>query len=269
MALGPQLLTDLIQLQREGRLPSGRNVIEIGAQQLSNHFLRERSDLDVLFKALGRRSVSFGAAPALPTGPDYIERLPDEAPSSRIFWEALGYKYSAVEFDGHRDSIPLDLNQDLVPARLRSAFDLVVNCGTTEHVANQANAFKAIHDLVKPGGLMIHDLPAGGMPTHGLFAYNMQFFFVLCRENNYNVLDLGLVYCGRAPFPADIFDSNARFAQLASHQDPRYSLPFDRDVGHSLFNIRAVLRKPADAAFVTPLDLPAELAERVKGANRR
>ena len=44
--------------------------------------------------------------------------------------------------------------------------------GTTEHVANQLQPFKIIHDLAAAGALMLHVLPAGGMPNHGLVSYN-------------------------------------------------------------------------------------------------
>jgi hypothetical protein len=33
-----------------------------------------------------------------------------------------------------------------------------VNFGTTEHVANQLNAFKLIHDLAAKGCIMVHTL---------------------------------------------------------------------------------------------------------------
>ena len=187
-----------------------------------------------------------------------VEQLPDASPSSRTFWESLGYEYTAFEFEGHRNVERLDLNRDLVPRRLRSSFDLLVNAGTTEHVANQDNAFRVIHDLTKPGGLMIHDVPAGGMMTHGLFGYNMQFFWVLCRENDYEVLDLGLVHCGSAPIHVDVVTTNTQTARLAAHSDPRYSLPINSELAVPIFMIRAALRKANDRPYCTPLDLPEE-----------
>jgi hypothetical protein len=77
----------------------------------------------------------------------------------------------------------LDLNYDEVPAENRGRYDLVTNFGTTEHVVNQLNAFKIIHDLTAPGGVMIHELPAQGQIDHGFFAYNPKFFHKLELSN--------------------------------------------------------------------------------------
>ena len=64
---------------------------------------------------------------------------------------------------------------------------MVTNFGTTEHIANQLQSFKIIHDLAAPGALMLHVVPAGGMPTDGLVSYNPKFFWLLCRSNGYRV----------------------------------------------------------------------------------
>ena len=109
----------------------------------------------------------------------------------------MGFSYNAVEYGGHRGVTSLDLNRDHVPYRLRSSFDLVVNAGTTEHVVNQDNAFRVMHDLTKVGGVMMHEVPAGGMLTHGVVSYNPQFFWLLCRDNNYEVIDLTVSHAGR------------------------------------------------------------------------
>ena len=258
MGLGPQLVCNLLELRRADKLPTEGRVAEIGAQQLSNAFLRARNELNELYSLFGKEPVELGG-PFVNQMVSGVEQMPETSPSSRVFWESLGYEYTAFEFGGHRDVLSLDLNQDLVPQDLRSSFDLLVNSGTTEHVANQDNAFRIVHDLTKPGGLIIHDVPAGGMMTHGMFGYNMQFFWVLCRDNDYEVLDLGLVYCGSAPIHPDVIDSNSRMARFATHFDKRYALPISPELDVPIFMIRATLRKASDRPYSTPLDLPEEL----------
>jgi hypothetical protein len=49
--------------------------------------------------------------------------------------------------DGSLGSIPLDLNFDSIQTRHKGKYSLVTNFGTTEHVANQLNAFKIIRRL--------------------------------------------------------------------------------------------------------------------------
>jgi hypothetical protein len=65
-----------------------------------------------------------------------------------------------------------------------------VNFGTTEHVANQLNAFKLIHDLAAKGCIMVHTLPSHGQFNHGLVNYNPKFFWMLARSNGYRLLHM-------------------------------------------------------------------------------
>lgn len=169
MGVSKQDLNLLIQLKEEGHIPSSGAIIEIGAQQLSNDFLTAREAVErmgVLFDA--------GAGYSLPQPSDTtpahaaIVHLDPAAPLSRPFWQWLGLDYASIDIDGSPDSIPLDLNCDSVPRGALGKYGLVTNFGTTEHVANQLNAFKAIHDLTSHGGVMVHNVPAQGMANHGL-----------------------------------------------------------------------------------------------------
>jgi 2-polyprenyl-3-methyl-5-hydroxy-6-metoxy-1,4-benzoquinol methylase len=65
---------------------------------------------------------------------------------------ALGFEHASIDI-AENITIRLDLNNDRVPENFRGGFDLVINAGTMEHLANQENAFRAIHDLTRPGGL--------------------------------------------------------------------------------------------------------------------
>src|SRR5207244_461624 len=105
----------------------------------------------------------------------------------------------------------LDLNRDAVPRKLRGRFDLLVNAGTTEHVANQDNAFRVMHDLTASRGLMMHTVPGGGQMTHGLFVYTPKFFWHLCRENGYEIVKLRMSPFGVGPAHPDVVQSNARW----------------------------------------------------------
>jgi SAM-dependent methyltransferase len=253
MGLGRGVLQEIIALKRTGMLPGRAKVIEIGAQQLSNDFLRADAELDEL-----AREFSLSAPPQLatPIAAGFtaagLELQSDQAPASRAFWEAIGFQYAALDFDGHRDSCALDLNRDQVPAELHNKFDLAINTGTTEHVANQDHAFRVIHDLVRKGGVMLHELPAMGMPTHGLLTYTMKFFWHLCRENAYQVLRLEMLPGGIAPLPDNIVATNRQYGRLqAAH-------PFESEPIRDRY-IAASLRKVTGAAYVTPLDVPADI----------
>lgn len=253
MGLAADTILSLINLRRAGRLPDRAEVMEIGAQQLSNSFLRATAELAELYGLFGRKPADLGA-PRETTIVDGLERQAEEAPASQPFWESLGFSYSALEYGGHRGVTSLDLNCDRVPYALRGSFDLVVNAGTTEHVVNQDNAFRVIHDLTKVDGMMMHEVPAGGMLTHGVVSYNPQFFWLLCRYNNYEVFDLTVVHNVDAPISNDVTLSNNQFARSRHPIAAQLKVP--------VIFISAILQKKSGAAFVTPLDVPAEALRR-------
>lgn len=248
MGLGAQFLDELIALKRSDAVTTGK-VIEIGAQQLANSFLRADGTLGEAYRLFDCRRPDLGT-PRDAGIVDGLEHQPDDAPSSRQFWESLGFNYACIDFGGLRDSFAVDLNRDAVPRRLRGTGDLVVNAGTTEHVANQDNAFRVIHDLTRRGGLMIHEVPAGGLFTHGLVSYNIKFFWHLCRENRYRVVSLRVDDSGTLPMPKDLIDSNLQFGG---------GIGAASDAEVRCFTIRAALRKSDDLAFVTPMDIPEKV----------
>jgi hypothetical protein len=181
MGLGRAFLADLLALKRSDALHGCTRVIEIGAQRLADSFLQSDDLLDALCGLFGRPRVQLGA----PVG---AENVAAEAPPSRPFWTSLGMTYAAIDHDGHRDSFALDLNRDAVPDDLKGAFHLVVNVGTTAHVANQDNAFRVIHDLTGRRGIMYHEVSGDGLGDHGLISYNPKFFSRLCYCNGYRSL---------------------------------------------------------------------------------
>jgi len=141
------------------------------------------------------------------------ELLNQNAPQASMFWKWLGFSYKAIDIDGTPHSIPLDLNYDEVPFKEQGNYQIVTNYGTTEHVANQLNAFKIMHDLVSVDGLMIHNLPAQGMHNHGLVNYNPKFFWLLARSNGYQWLYFD--YCNSTHYyalPQNIIDQAIKFS---------------------------------------------------------
>lgn len=103
-------------------------------------------------------------------------------------FEKAGIKYDAIDIaDGYRTTI-LDLNHSPAPPKFVGAFDLVLNFGTTEHLLNQYNAFKVIHDATKVGGYIVHSLPGTGYSNHGYFTYTPRCFFDIAGYNEYEVV---------------------------------------------------------------------------------
>lgn len=249
MALSLYAAELILQLRRQDSFPERVRMIELGAQQLSNAVLRSRPLLGDLARAFG-----------IPTDPELPEPttrapsdgtrepLPDDAPLAFHLWTHLGVAYASVDLDGSPGSIPLDLNYDEVPPEYRMAHDLVTNFGTTEHIANQLNAFKIVHDLTKVGGIMIHHLPAQGNFNHGLINYSPKFFWMLARSNGYEWLHFDFTYSGvYTGLPANLIESITPFKPEISRRCADYRFT---DAG-----LMAALRRNNSADYVPPLDI--------------
>ncbi len=102
--------------------------------------------------------------------------------------DALDWQYRCVEINGWSGAIPADLNFDTVPHEYRSRFNVVTNFGTTEHIINQVNAMRWVHDLACVDGLIFHHVPGGGYFSHGFFSYTLGFFKQLASANDYETL---------------------------------------------------------------------------------
>lgn len=247
MGLGSDILPLLQSLVTHGYVPRGAAVAELGAQQLSNGFLKSRGELDELASSLGVAVPCDLPEPLAAKGVT-DELLSPDAPRAERFWRWLGFSYASIDIDGSPGSIPLDLNFDNVPASEREKYNLVTNFGTTEHVANQLNAFEVVHDLTAPDGVMIHHVPAQGMFNHGLVNYNPKFFWMLARSNGYRVLHADFWSAGGAnPLPANVLDHVASYAPAAR----------DRLADFSAADcmLLVVLKKTYSIEFVAPLDV--------------
>ena len=249
MALGNFDIELLIRLKREGYLDGRLSVIEIGAQQLARTFLEARD-------RLAHVGSVFRADPPCPLPwarqTRYLdggqEHLAEDAPAARDFWTWLGFDYASIDIDGSPGSIPLDLNYDSAPHHTLGKYQLVTNFGTTEHVANQLNAFKVVHDLAAFGGVMIHHLPMQGMLNHGLVNYNPKFFWMLARSNGYRLVYLNVsAATSYYALPENITGAVAPFEPDIEMRRQAYRVA---DMG-----IVAVMQKVFDTPYVAPLDV--------------
>jgi hypothetical protein len=117
-------------------------------------------------------------------------------------------------------------------------YDFVTNHGTSEHLLNQQNFFKVVHELTKPGGLMLHAVPFTAHIEHGFFNYQPNFFESLARYNSYKLLGIwvgpGWQAASLIPWEPDILDymvinSKTTHLLVALSQkmyDKPFSVPF-------------------------------------------
>jgi hypothetical protein len=108
---------------------------------------------------------------------------------AKLFYKIfLNYsKLTAIDFHGTSEALKLDLNY---PIALGEQFDILVNGGTAEHVFNVFQFFKTSHEVVKPGGLMLHTMPFRGWLDHGFYSFNPTFYWDLAHANGYAMVML-------------------------------------------------------------------------------
>jgi len=231
LGVGLKILIEMRRLAESGLLPFGGDIVELGSQNLycAGHgdILRDQIEF------FASRAPSRAARPELSS--TMLAELADGGLMATLM-VACGFGYRALDiFEAERTTL-FDLNFDSPGNDLAGRFDLVTNFGTTEHVINQLQCFRTMHELARVGGIFYHDLPHGGFPEHGYFHYTSRFFEDLARVNGYAIEALRITQ-GSANVPTD--------------EMRRLGYPGD---SYHDYGIEAVLRKTSAAAFVVPLE---------------
>ena len=206
-----KLVADL----RSRKLLSGDSVVEIGAQDVSVAG-------EVVSKILAD---------------DYFKVGHEKKINASNLYLHLGFtQYTAIDASGGGGALVFDLNKDIREHyKYAESFDLVTNLGTAEHCFNQYAVFKNLHDLCKPGGLIIHALTAQGNVNHGFYNYHPRFVADLSVANNYEIMDLS--------FTVDYKPDLIKYTKAS----------FQKWDSHDLL-IYAVLRKKTNSPFCIPFD---------------
>jgi len=237
MGTSAKTLSRLITFHHQGFLPAGASIVELGAQELYCTGQEEH------LRAVIGYFHEF--VPSIRDPADYTSAeltvFAHRGMLSNLL-AACGFRYLALDiFDAPATRL-FDLNVESPGEDLAGHFDLVTNYGTTEHVVNQYLSMKTMHELVRPGGLIHHDLPMAGYHDHGYFCYNPRFFTELAEANGYEIV---FEAYSRSPSPTRAPDALLRngFPEADYH-----------DTG-----IEFAFRKPSDAPFRLPLETSTSL----------
>jgi hypothetical protein len=218
-----------IHLGRDGHIPRGARVLEFGSQNIYGPLdpTAVQQFLD-LFMGSAR----------------YSDDIAAHDVKVEVLLRSAGFEYLAFDFFHHGRTIKFDLNQQSLPREQHGHFDVVTNLGTTEHVANQYNAFKVAHDALRVGGIMINDVPFFGSVDHSLVNYHPKFFTSLADNNEYDVLHFGF---------SDIYESESMSYFRNVDQASNGANWNNKHVGCAL--MRVIFRKTKDAEFFPPTDI--------------
>ena len=100
-------------------------------------------------------------------------------------------RYCSIDGNG-RGTHVWDLNLPL-SAALKSElgqFDLVTDFGTGEHIFDQAQVWKTIHELTKLNGCIVFDRPTPGWEKHCYYNTNVCLYHDIATANQYDLLML-------------------------------------------------------------------------------
>jgi hypothetical protein len=228
MAYGAKALNDLADLI--AGLPHDGRVLELGAQDINADVSR-----DVILSAL--RAIH---GQNLPPATLHKFDRPGPWPAGDLFHDSA-YSYRCIDLFPGEFTILVDLNTFQVPPATRCSFHLITNQGTTEHVADQINCFRIIHDYAAVGATMLHVVPFAGYFNHGLYNYHPLFFVFLAHANNYEIARLELwephlpytipraAIAGADAWSATVTQSGIIVAQLHKTSDKPFKLFTDFD----------------------------------------
>ncbi len=241
MAIG---ITDILYLQHHNfKLEKIASVVDLGVQEITCSLGHEVIQ-DFLQKTNPGKTIPL----------DWVIKTFTNG-WAKDFWTGCNKKYVALDVAGEGEYTFFDLNFDSVPESLLGSGDLVCNAGTTEHLINQYNAFKVMHDLTAKGGYMYHALPMAGFHDHGLFNYNVKFFQQLAHYNDYKVID-AFVSLGH-PFQGLDKDSAGTLNQdkIFLTPDNKGLANFQRQFTGIVAGLRVVLQKKHNQPFQAASDL--------------
>lgn len=117
--------------------------------------------------------------------------------TAREFFEHCGIAETlSLDFSDYEGAdIILDLNNPDIPDQLRSRFGCILNGGTIEHVFHIPNALATISRMLRPNGIVIHQIPVHNWVDHGFYQLCPTLLFDYYSAARFEILEsLGLLF---------------------------------------------------------------------------
>lgn len=92
----------------------------------------------------------------------------------------------SVDFSDYEEATHIHDMSEPIPDHLANRYDTVMDYGTSEHVYNLPQVFENYSRMLRPGGQIVHVLPANNFTGHGFWQFSPELFFSLySTENGY------------------------------------------------------------------------------------
>ena len=177
MGIGISSIQNMLELYDLGYLKNAQSILEIGSQEVHVNY----KDLVKISKVVGIEENTIENIPNVKNWP-FSPRG-----TSKFFYKILGIKeYTSIDINGEYNSIPHDLNKPFTDKSKFNKFDIVTDYGSCEHVFNVGECYRTLHNLLKPGGLMIIDQAL--LKGNGYFKFDETFIEGIATANSYKIL---------------------------------------------------------------------------------
>ncbi|MEI8395159.1 MAG: class I SAM-dependent methyltransferase [Rhodospirillaceae bacterium] len=115
--------------------------------------------------------------------------------SDRLFFTALGFEtVDAVDIGDHEGAnLIFDLNADDIRSHIPDEYDLVLDCGTMEHVFDVARVFRHLFEVTRIGGHIIHVMPGNNFYDHGFYQLSPTLFRDYYFHNKFDLVDVSVM----------------------------------------------------------------------------
>lgn len=118
----------------------------------------------------------------------FANRPPGGAIDDNALFSAMGFsEVESFDVSGYEGAHVFDLNSDHLPAAYEGAFDVVLDCGTIEHVFNFANGLRNAVKMAKVGGRLIFLTPSANVMDHGYYGFSPMAFFDFFTANRFSI----------------------------------------------------------------------------------
>lgn len=92
------------------------------------------------------------------------------------FFRELGFKHEALDISGFEHAEIIHDMSRPVPAELYGKYDVILDLGTAEHVADQKTYWENVYNMLTPTGRVFGLSPIDGLCGHGLYQISPEFF---------------------------------------------------------------------------------------------
>ena len=115
--------------------------------------------------------------------------LNDSGIGDDVLFRSLGFDQVVTTDNDDFESadVIFDLNSSGPPPELLNRFDVILDCGTLEHIFDLPNALNNICRMLKTGGRVIHISPSSNHIDHGFYMFSPTLFFDFYSANHFEI----------------------------------------------------------------------------------